>query len=168
MMLEGLRVGTGYDVHAFAADRALILGGVTIPYDRGLDGHSDADVLAHAVTDALLGAARIEGAFDIGQMFPDTDSAFEGADSIELLKAATKRVQEAEFCILDADCILVAQEPKLSPYRSEMRRNLAEALGIDIARVGLKATTTESLGFAGRKEGIAAHATILLYSKSLG
>jgi len=165
-MLEGLRIGTGYDVHAFAADRALILGGVTIPYECGLDGHSDADVLAHALTDALLGAARIEGALDIGQMFPDTDAAFKGADSIELLKAAAKGVQVAGFCILDADCILVAQEPKLSPYRSEMRKNLAEALAIDFDRLGLKATTTESLGFAGRKEGIAAHATVILHASS--
>jgi len=163
-MLEGLRIGAGYDVHAFAPERALILGGVTIPYEFGLDGHSDADVLAHALTDALLGAARIEGALDIGQMFPDTDAAFEGADSIELLRAATKCVKEVGFHILDADCVLVAQEPKLSPYREEMRANLARALAVDISKVGLKATTTEGLGFAGRKEGIAAHATVLLHS----
>ncbi|MCL2403081.1 MAG: 2-C-methyl-D-erythritol 2,4-cyclodiphosphate synthase [Coriobacteriia bacterium] len=161
-MIKGLRIGTGYDVHAFAPDRDLILGGVIVPYDLGLDGHSDADVLAHALTDALLGAARIEGAQDIGQLFPDTDMQFKNADSIELLRVATQRVIDAGYQIVDADCILVAQAPKLSPYREKMRENLADALSVDVSMIGLKATTTEGLGFAGRKEGIAAHATVLL------
>ena len=161
-MIENLRIGTGYDVHAFAPDRVLILGGVTIPYRMGLDGHSDADVLAHALTDALLGAARIEGAYDIGQMFPDTDAQYKGVDSIELLRAAAGRVADAGFQIVDADCVLIAQAPKLSPFREEMRCNLAQALSIDVSMIGLKATTTEGLGFAGREEGIAAHATVLL------
>ena len=164
-MLEGLpplRVGTGYDVHAFAPNRDLILGGVTIPYERGLDGHSDADVLAHALADALLGAARIEGAQDIGQLFPDTDAQFKGADSLGLLRTVGEHVRAEGYSLIDCDCVLVAQEPKLSPYREEMRTNLARALAIDVSMIGLKATTTEGLGFAGRKEGIAAHATVLL------
>jgi len=157
-----LRVGTGYDVHAFAPNRALILGGVTIPYDLGLDGHSDADVLAHALADAILSAARIEGAQDIGQLFPDTDDQFKDADSLGLLRTAGERVRAEGYSLIDCDCIIVAQEPKLSPYREEMRINLARALAIDVSMIGLKATTTEKLGFAGRKEGIAAHATVLL------
>ncbi|MCL2438034.1 MAG: 2-C-methyl-D-erythritol 2,4-cyclodiphosphate synthase [Coriobacteriia bacterium] len=163
-MIKGLRIGTGYDVHAFAPHRDLTLGGVTIPYEVGLEGHSDADVLAHALADALLGAARIEGAHDIGQLFPDTDASFKGANSIGLLRIAAQHIVDTGYQILDADCILVAQAPKLSPYREEMRKNLADALSVDVSMVGLKATTTEGLGFAGRKEGIAAHATVLLCS----
>ncbi|MCL2379652.1 MAG: 2-C-methyl-D-erythritol 2,4-cyclodiphosphate synthase [Coriobacteriia bacterium] len=161
-MLRHLRIGTGYDVHAFAEGRPLILGGITVPHSRGLDGHSDADVLAHALTDALLGAARLENAHDIGQLFPDTDERFRGADSLLLLRTAASHVQRAGFSIVDADCILVAQAPKLSPYRDEMRSNLARTLSIDVSMIGLKATTTERLGFAGREEGIAAHSTVLL------
>lgn len=161
-MIESLRIGTGYDVHAFIAQRKLILGGVHIPYELGLEGHSDADVLAHAVTDALLGAARLEGAYDIGQLFPDNDMSFKGADSIELLNIAAQRVQDAQYKIIDLDCVLIAEAPRLSPYRDEMRQRLADALSLSIESVGLKATTTEGLGFAGRKEGIAAQATILL------
>ncbi|MCL2680821.1 MAG: 2-C-methyl-D-erythritol 2,4-cyclodiphosphate synthase [Coriobacteriia bacterium] len=161
-LLKQLRTGIGYDVHAFAQGRPLILGGVTLPHACGLAGHSDADVLAHAVTDALLGAARIEGAADIGQLFPDSDDRFLGADSLQLLQTAAEYVQKSGYTILDVDCLLVAQEPRLAPYRDEMRTNLARALSLDVSRIGLKATTTEGLGFAGRKEGIAAQAAVLL------
>jgi len=163
MQISNLRVGTGYDVHAFAPDRDLILGGVTIPYGLGLAGHSDADVLTHALMDALLGAARVEGAYDIGNLFPDTDAQFKNADSVELLRVVLRTITDAGFQILDADCVLIAEAPKLSPYREEMRTNLAQALEIDVSMIGLKATTTEGLGFVGRKEGIAAQATVLLY-----
>ena len=156
-----LRIGLGYDVHAFASGRRLVLGGVDIPHERGLLGHSDADVLAHALADALLGALR-EG--DIGKLFPDTDPAFEGADSMELLRQVGELVRSKGFCVSDCDCVVVAQEPKLSPYRDKMRANLAEALGIDASCVGLKATTTEHLGFEGREEGISAQAVVLLES----
>ena len=161
-MFKGLRIGLGYDVHGLVEGRPLILGGVHIPFEKGLDGHSDADVLSHALTDALLSAARIEGAHDIGQLFPDTDPQYKGADSIELLKEAASRVREEGFKIVDCDCVVLAQEPKLSPYRNEMRDNLARALGIDVSMVGLKATTTEWLGFVGRKEGITAQVSVLL------
>ena len=164
--LLSMRIGTGYDVHAFAAERDLILGGVTIPYEMGLDGHSDADVLAHALTDALLSAARIDGAYDIGQLFPDTDQQFKNADSIGLLSFAVEKIAAAGFQIIDADCVLIAQEPKLSPFREEMRQNLATAMSVDVSMIGLKATTTEGLGFAGRKEGIAAQAVVLLAKSS--
>ena len=157
-----MRTGLGMDVHAFAAPeegRALMLGGVHVPYDRGLAGHSDADVLAHAVADALLGAARIG---DIGKLFPDTDPAFKDADSMVLLAQAANAVREAGFQIIDVDSVIAAQAPKLSPYRDEMRANLAKAMGIAIENVGVKATTTEHLGFEGRGEGITAYATCLL------
>ncbi|NTU88970.1 MAG: 2-C-methyl-D-erythritol 2,4-cyclodiphosphate synthase [Actinobacteria bacterium] len=153
------RIGLGYDVHAFAGGRDLILGGVLIPYERGLLGHSDADVVAHALADACLGALR---AGDIGELFPDTDPAFEGANSIELLRRVGDLVRERGWRVHDADCVIVAQEPKLSKYRDLMRENLAGALGIRIDALGLKATTTEHLGFEGRKEGIAAQAVVLL------
>jgi len=154
-----LRIGLGYDVHAFVQGRKLILGGVEIPHDKGLDGHSDADVLAHAIADALLGAAR---AGDIGKLFPDTDPRFKGADSLVLLAHVAKQVRQIGFEILDVDSVVVAQVPKLSPYREEMREKLSVALGIDRESIGVKATTTERLGFEGREEGIAAHATCLL------
>lgn len=156
--IRGLRVGIGQDVHAFAEGRKLILGGVDIPCERGLDGHSDADVLAHAVADALLGAIR-EG--DIGKLFPDTDEAFKDADSVVLLAQVAGLVRERGFEIIDVDAVIAAQMPKLSPYRDEMRGNLARAMGIDIEQVGVKATTTEHLGFVGREEGIAATAVCL-------
>lgn len=156
------RIGHGYDVHAFAEGRKLILGGVEIPHDRGLLGHSDADVLAHALADALLGAARIPGAQDIGQLFPDSDPAFAGADSLVLLAEVARRVREAGFEIADADCTVAAQAPKITPHRDAMRARLAEALGVDVDCVGVKATTTEHLGFVGREEGIAAWAVCLL------
>ena len=147
------------DVHAFAEGRKLILGGVDIPYERGLVGHSDADVLAHAVADALLGAAR---AGDIGKLFPDTDPAYEGADSLKLLAAVADHVRDLGFAILDVDSVVAAQAPKLSPHREAMRANLAAAMGIPVDNVGVKATTTERLGFEGRGEGISAYATCLL------
>lgn len=155
----GLRTGLGMDVHAFAEGRKLILGGVDIPYERGLAGHSDADVLAHAVADALLGAAR---AGDIGKLFPDTDPAYEGADSLKLLAAVADHVRELGFAIVDVDSVVAAQAPKLSPHREAMRANLAAAMGIPVDNVGVKATTTERLGFEGRGEGISAYATCLL------
>ena len=154
-----LRIGHGYDVHQFAEGRRCILGGVDVPSERGLLGHSDADVLAHALADAVLGAARLG---DIGKLFPDTDPAYEGADSLVLLSHVAELVRTQGFQILDADCTVAAQVPKLSPYRDQMRQNLARALGVDVNQVGVKATTTERLGFVGREEGIAAWAVALL------
>ena len=154
-----MRIGLGYDVHAFAEGRRLVLGGVVIPHGRGLLGHSDADVLTHALADALLGALR-EG--DIGRLFPDTDPAFRDADSIELLGQVGALVRERGWRVVDADCVVVAERPKISPYREEMRASLARALGVPVESVGVKATTTEGLGFEGREEGIAAHAVVLL------
>ena len=153
------RVGLGYDVHAFAAGRRLVLGGVDIPADRGLDGHSDADVLAHAVADAVLGAMR---AGDIGEHFPDDDDAFEGADSMVLLAEVASLARADGWTIDDVDTVLSLESPKVAPYRDEMRANIARALGIDIDCVGVKATTTEHLGFVGRREGAAAQAVALL------
>ncbi|MCL1891584.1 MAG: 2-C-methyl-D-erythritol 2,4-cyclodiphosphate synthase [Coriobacteriia bacterium] len=159
------RIGLGIDVHAFApveAQRALILGGVTIEHERGLAGHSDADVLVHAVMDALLGAARISGAEDIGALFPDTDSTYKNADSLVLLAAVRDKLAAAGYKIIDLDCVLVAQAPRLSPYREQMRANLARVLNLAPEQVGVKATTTERLGFEGREEGISAHAVALV------
>ncbi|MDU5255326.1 2-C-methyl-D-erythritol 2,4-cyclodiphosphate synthase, partial [Eggerthella sp.] len=140
----GLRVGQGYDVHAFAEGRKLILGGVDIPHVRGLLGHSDADVLAHAISDALLGGIR---GGDIGKLFPDTDPAYKGADSLKLLAAVADKVRAEGYDILDVDSVSAAQAPKLSRYREAMRENLAAAMGIAVENVGVKATTTEHLGF---------------------
>lgn len=157
--LRRLRVGQGMDVHAFAAGRKLIIGGVDIPYERGLDGHSDADVLVHAVCDALLGGIR---GGDVGKLFPDTDPAYEGANSMVLLSRVAQVVREAGFEILDVDSVIAAQAPKMSPHRDKMRENLAAAMGIPVENVGVKATTTEHLGFEGRGEGISATAVALL------
>lgn len=154
-----LRIGHGFDVHAFAEGRRLVLGGVTIPADRGLEGHSDADVVTHALMDAILGAMR---AGDIGQLFPDTDPAYEGADSCLLLARVAQLARAQGFAILDCDCTIAAQVPKLAPYRSQMRKNLADAMGVSPQSVGVAATTTERLGFVGREEGIAAWAVCLL------
>ncbi|MDR3052303.1 MAG: 2-C-methyl-D-erythritol 2,4-cyclodiphosphate synthase [Coriobacteriales bacterium] len=156
------RIGLGIDVHAFAEGRPLILGGVQIPHGRGLLGHSDADVLAHAITDALLGALRLG---DIGALFPDTDPAYKGADSLELLGRVAALVQSQGYRVADVDCVVMAQAPKLAPYREAMRGNLAQALCIDVSQVGVKATTTEQLGFEGREEGISAYAVALLQSE---
>ena len=154
-----MRIGHGFDVHAFAEGRELVLGGVHVPCERGLLGHSDADVVVHAVMDALLGAAR---ATDIGTLFPDTDPAYEGADSLVLLERVAVLVRESGFEIVDVDVTIAAQAPKLAPHRAAMRENMARAMGIDANRVGVKATTTERLGFVGREEGIAAWAVCLL------
>lgn len=153
------RIGLGYDVHAFAAGRKLVIGGVHIPYELGLDGHSDADVLVHAIMDALLGALR-EG--DIGKLFPDTDPAYEGADSIKLLQEVGAFVRAKGFSIDDIDSVVMMQAPKMSPYREQMRANIARALGIPAESVGVKATTTEHLGYEGRGEGVSAQAVALL------
>lgn len=156
---RNLRIGQGYDVHQLVEGRKLIMGGVDIPHTRGLLGHSDADVLAHAVADALLGGVR---GGDIGKLFPDTDPAYEGADSMKLLAAVADFVRERGYEILDVDSVVAAQAPKLSPYRDQMCENLARAMGISPENVGVKATTTEHLGFEGREEGISATAVALL------
>jgi 2-C-methyl-D-erythritol 2,4-cyclodiphosphate synthase len=155
------RVGLGVDVHAFVEDgagRKLVLGGVEIPFERGLLGHSDADVLAHAVTDALLGAAGLE---DIGHYFPDTDESFKDADSLKLLREARSIVGES-WEVSNVDAVVVCERPKIRDYRGAMRESLAEALGVEPSRVGVRGTTTERLGFTGRGEGIAAQAVCLL------
>ena len=154
-----LRIGHGFDVHAFAEGRRLVLGGVEVPCERGLDGHSDADVLAHALMDAVLGALR---AGDIGGLFPDNDPAYEGADSLVLMRRVADLARERGCHILDVDCTVAAQAPKLAPFRDEMRARMADALGVPVDAVGVKATTTERLGFVGREEGIAAWAVALL------
>ncbi len=154
-----LRVGHGYDVHRLTEGRALILGGVTVPFDRGLLGHSDADVLTHAVMDALLGAAALG---DIGKLFPDSDAAYAGADSIALLERVTALLREHGWQVGNVDATVVAQAPKLAPYIPEMRRRLAEAMGLDVDCVSVKATTEERLGFTGSGEGMAAHAVALI------
>ena len=154
-----LRIGHGFDVHAFAEGRRLVLGGVDVPCERGLAGHSDADVLAHALMDAVLGAMR---AGDIGKLFPDTDPAYEGADSLVLMRRVAELARERGYRILDVDCTVAAQAPKLAPHRERMRENMAAALGVPVDAVGVKATTTERLGFVGREEGIAAWAVALL------
>ena len=156
---RNLRIGQGYDVHQLVEGRKLIMGGVDIPHTRGLLGHSDADVLAHAVADALLGGVR---GGDIGKLFPDTDPAYEGADSMKMLAAVADYVRDLGYEILDVDSVIAAQAPKLSPYRDQMRENLARAMGISPENVGVKATTTEHLGFEGREEGISATAVALL------
>lgn len=154
-----LRIGQGFDVHALVPDRPLIIGGVTIPYERGLLGHSDADVLLHAITDALLGAA---GLGDIGRHFPDTDARFAGADSRVLLREAVRRVREAGFAPVNVDCTIIAQAPKMAPHVAAMQANIAADCGLVPDAVNVKAKTTERLGFTGRGEGIAADAVALV------
>lgn len=154
-----LRVGHGYDVHRLTEGRALILGGVTVPFDQGLLGHSDADVLTHAVMDALLGAAALG---DIGKLFPDSDAAYAGADSIALLERVTALLREHGWRVGNVDATVVAQAPRLAPYVPDMRRRLAEAMGLDVDCVSVKATTEERLGFTGSGEGMAAHAVALI------
>lgn len=156
-----MRIGQGYDVHRLVEDRKLILGGAEIPYEKGLLGHSDADVLVHAVMDALLGAAALG---DIGQHFPDTDPAYKGISSIELLKHVGKLLDEHGYVIENIDSTIIAQKPKLANYRPLMTLNIAEALGLDISQVSVKATTEEGLGFTGTGEGISAQAITLLTS----
>lgn len=157
--MTGLRIGHGYDVHRLTEGRRLILGGVEVPYEKGLLGHSDADVLTHAVMDALLGAAALG---DIGKLFPDTDAAYAGISSILLLERVAERLREAGYAVVNLDATVLAQAPKLAPYRERMRENLARALSLDTSRVSVKATTEEGLGFTGTREGIAAHAVVLI------
>ena len=154
-----MRIGHGYDVHRLVEGRKLILGGVEIPWEKGLLGHSDADVLTHALMDALLGAAALG---DIGHLFPDKDPAYEGADSIVLLREVTRVLRENGWKLGNADVTVIAQRPKLAPHIPEMRRILAEAMGTEIGRVSVKATTEEGLGFTGEGLGIAAHAVALI------
>ena len=154
-----MRIGQGYDVHRLVEGRKLILGGVEIPHTLGLLGHSDADVLSHAITDAILGAAAMG---DIGLHFPDTDDQWKGADSIELMKTAYAKVLDKGYSLENIDATVLAEKPKLRPYIDDIRANIADALGLDIDCVSIKATTEEKLGFTGREEGIAATAVVLL------
>lgn len=154
-----MRIGHGYDVHRLVEGRNLILGGVKIPYELGLDGHSDADVLLHAVSDALLGAA---GLGDIGRHFPDTDPKYKGADSLVLLGIVVNRVKEAGYRVSNVDVTMIAQRPKLKDYIPQMVKNIAETIGVDESRVNVKATTEEKLGFTGTGEGMSCHAVCLL------
>ncbi len=154
-----MRIGSGYDVHRLTEDRPLIIGGVRIPFEKGLLGHSDADVLIHAVMDALLGAAALG---DIGKHFPDTDPAYKGADSMELLAHVRTLLEDKAYFIENIDCTVIAQRPKLAPYIPAMRKNIASALGIQEGQVNVKATTEEGLGFTGEGLGIAANAVCLL------
>ena len=157
-----MRIGHGYDVHKLVEDRPLILGGVTIPYDKGLLGHSDADVLLHAIADALLGAAVLG---DIGKLFPDTDDAYLGADSLVLLREVVARVNGAGYIVGNIDATIIAQRPKMADYIDNMRQNIANACNIRMDAVNVKATTEEGLGFTGSGEGMAAHAVCLLVGK---
>ena len=159
--MTNLRIGHGYDVHRLTEGRALILGGVTVPYDKGLDGHSDADVLTHAVMDALLGAAALG---DIGQLFPDSDDAFLQISSLVLLQRVAEKLAENGYQVVNVDATLIAQRPKSGPYRMAMRENLARVLGVVTEQVNVKATTEEGLGFTGTGEGISAQAICLLTS----
>lgn len=154
-----MRIGIGYDVHAFAKDRKLVIGGVRIPYVEGLQGHSDADVLIHAVMDSLLGAM---GSGDIGMLFPDTDMRYKDADSRVLLRQVAELMKSKKYRLANLDAVIIAQNPKMSPYIEEMKQNLSLDLETDISNINIKATTTEHLGFEGRGEGIAAQAACLL------
>lgn len=154
-----MRIGHGYDVHKFAENRRLILGGVEIPYELGLLGHSDADVLVHAVMDALLGAAALG---DIGKHFPDTDDKYKGADSLALLSEVCEILSDNGYKIINIDSTVIAQKPKLKDYIDDMRKNIAAVCSIDVSQVSVKATTEEKLGFTGRLEGISAHSVCLI------
>lgn len=160
--MPDFRIGHGYDVHRFTEGRALIIGGVTIPYPRGLLGHSDADVLTHAIMDAVLGAAALG---DIGRHFPDRDPAYQNADSLVLARHVAALIAEAGYCIGNIDATILAQKPKMAPHIETMRHHLAEAFGIAPSCVSVKATTEEGLGFTGAEEGIAAHAVCLLMQR---
>ena len=157
--MTALRIGHGYDVHRLTEGRALILGGVTIPWERGLDGHSDADVLTHAVMDALLGAAALG---DIGQLFPDSDDAFLNISSLTLLSRVRDALTRAGYRVVNIDATLIAQAPKVAPYRETMRQNIAAALEVDVSQISVKATTEERLGFTGDGSGMSAHAVALI------
>ena len=157
-----MRIGHGYDVHKLVEGRKLILGGIEIPFEKGLLGHSDADVLTHALMDALLGAAALG---DIGKLFPDNDPAFAGADSVELLKKVCAVIADAGYRVGNVDCTVIAQRPKLAPFIPDMRQKLAKAMEVDVTAVSVKATTEEHLGFTGEGLGIAAHSVALLEEK---
>ncbi len=154
-----LRIGHGYDVHAFAENRKCIIGGVEIPCEKGLLGHSDADVLLHAISDSLLGAAALG---DIGKHFPDTDEKYKGADSLVLLASVCELLREKGYRVVNIDATIIAQMPKMAPHIPQMRENIASVLGVDVDFVNVKATTEEKLGFTGRKEGISAHCVALI------
>lgn len=155
-----MRIGFGYDVHRFAEDRPLVIGGIVIPSERGLDGHSDADVLLHAIADAILGALALG---DIGSHFPDTDTKWKGADSVVLLRAVTGLARERGWEVTNVDSTLVMEAPKIRPYVDAMRARTAEALGVETSQVSIKATTSERMGFVGTGEGAAAYAVVLLH-----
>ena len=154
-----MRIGHGYDVHKLVEDRELIVGGVHIPYEKGLLGHSDADVLLHAVSDALLGAATMG---DIGGIFPDNDPEYLGADSLVLLRQVFQRLRDNGYSVINVDCTVIAQKPKMKPYIPEMRMNIAAALSTEVENISVKATTEEEMGFTGRGEGISAHCVCLI------
>lgn len=156
-----MRIGHGYDVHRLVEGRKLILGGVEIPHETGLLGHSDADVLLHAISDALLGAAALG---DIGKLFPDNDPAYKGADSLVLLRRVNVHLETAGYRVVNVDATVIAQAPKLAPHILGMRKNIARALGAELSQISVKATTEEGLGFSGEKLGIAAHAVCLIES----
>ena len=154
-----MRVGIGYDVHRLVEDKPLIIGGVTIPYELGLLGHSDADVLLHAITDAILGAAALG---DIGKHFPDTDPRYKGADSLVLLEESVRLVREAGFNVVNIDATIIAQQPKMRPYIEDMRTNVAKAVDLDVSYINIKATTEEGLGFTGAGQGISSQAICMI------
>ena len=154
-----MRIGIGYDAHRFVSGRKLILGGVEVPYEKGLEGHSDADVLLHAITDALLGAA---GLGDIGKLFPDTDERYKGISSLLILKKVSELLKNNGYIIQNIDTVVVLQNPKIARFYDEMRANISEALGVPVEKVSIKATTTEKMGFEGRGEGVSAQAAVLL------
>ena len=157
-----MRIGIGYDVHKLVENRKLIIGGVTIPHEKGLDGHSDADVLVHAIMDSLLGALAMG---DIGKFFPDTDMKYKGVDSMLLLKEVASFIDEKGYKIGNIDSVIIAQQPKMAPFIDSMRVRIAHVLEIDVEQVGVKATTTEHLGFEGRKEGISSSSVAILFKK---
>lgn len=158
-----LRIGHGYDVHKLVENRKLILGGVEIPHDKGLLGHSDADVLVHAIMDAMLGALALG---DIGHLFPDTDEKFKGADSLKLMREVCRIIDEKGYSVGNIDATIIAQAPKLAPYINSMRENIAKVCYCDVSQVSVKATTEEKLGFTGKKLGISAHAVVLMTQKN--
>ena len=157
-----MRIGIGCDAHRFVSGRKLILGGVEVPYEKGLEGHSDADVLSHAITDALLGAA---GLGDIGKLFPDTDERYKGISSLLILKKVSELLKNNGYIIQNIDTVVVLQNPKIARFYDEMRANISEALGVPVEKVSIKATTTEKMGFEGRGEGVSAQAAVLLEDK---
>ena len=157
-----MRIGIGYDVHKLVENRKLIIGGVTIPHEKGLDGHSDADVLVHAIMDSLLGALAMG---DIGKFFPDTDMKYKDVDSMLLLKEVASFIDEKGYKISNIDSVIIAQQPKMAPFIDSMRVRIAQVLEIDVEQVGVKATTTEHLGFEGRKEGISSSSVAILFKK---